>query len=319
MRKIEDLDRLIGNTPLVEITYEYNGDTRKTLAKCEWYNLSGSIKDRVAYQIIKDAITSGKVNSKTNIVEVSSGNMGISLSAISAYLGLNITIIMPRSMSQERKELIKMYGARLIETKDFAEAFALCDKLVEQGYYCTRQFSNPSNTKTHSTTTANEILELVTPDYTSFVAGVGTSGTLSGVSSILREAGISTIAIEPYNARILTSDPPYSHHELQGLSDEILPELYSSKLVDNIIPITDDDAITMSQKLCKELGLGVGISSGANFLGCVLSNNNAITIFPDDNKKYLTTRLAKTIHTPLVDSINLIALRSIQNTKSNTI
>lgn len=311
MRNIEDLDRLIGNTPLVEITYEYNGNTRKALAKCEWYNLSGSIKDRVAYQIIKDAIASGKIDKTTNIVEVSSGNMGLSLSAISAYLGLNITIIMPRSMSQERKELIKMYGARLIETKDFAEAFALCDKLVEQGYYCTHQFSNPSNIQAHSTTTANEILKPTTPDYTNFVAGVGTSGTLSGVAQILKQHNISTTAIEPYNARILTSEPPYSHHELQGLSDEILPDLYNHKLVDNIIPITDDDAIAMSQKLCKELGLGVGISSGANFLGCALSNNNAITIFPDDNKKYLTTRLTKTIHTPLVDSINLISLKSI--------
>ena len=311
MKSLENLEKLIGNTPAVEIEYKFKDLTRKVLAKCEWYNLTGSIKDRVALKIFKDAYNSGELSPHTPIVEVSSGNMGISIAAIGSYLGHDVTIIMPSSMSIERKKLVSMYGARLIETKDFIEAFDVCKQLQHKGFFCTNQFSNTSNTTAHTQSTAQELINILTPEYKLFVAGIGTSGTLSGVGEILTKHNIKCTAIEPDNARIITTPPPYGHHMLQGLSDEILPDLYNKQIVSNVIPITDNDAISMTQKLCKQLSLGVGISSGANFLGCVLSQENAITIFPDDNKKYLSTTLTTPISTPLVDSIEIISMKSI--------
>ena len=311
MERLNELEKLIGNTPAIEITYKYNGNIRKVISKCEWYNLTGSIKDRVALQIIKDAYASGELSPETPIVEVSSGNMGISLSAVGSFLGHKVTILMPKSMSIERKKLLTMYGAKLIETDDFHQAFSLCEKMVTEGYYCPSQFKNSSNTLAHATTTAQELLKVITPEYTTFVAGIGTSGTLSGVGEILNQYHIECIAVEPDQARIITRPPPYSHHMLQGLSDEILPSLYNNQIVSSIIPITDNDAIAMTQKLCKQLSLGVGISSGANFLGCVLSGENAITIFPDDNKKYLSTTLSTPITTPIVDSIDFLSIKCL--------
>lgn len=308
MNNFEELKKLISNTPLIEIRYKYNNTERKAIIKCEWYSLTGSIKDKVAYQIFKDAYESGHLHKGDKVVEVSSGNMGISVAAMGNLLGNPVTILMPKNMSEERKKLIRLYGANLIETDNFVSAFDTCKRFVESGYFCTEQFKNSSNTQAHKDITAREIIDkshLFHADC--FVAGIGTSGTLSGVGRELKSRlGLNVIAIEPTNSRIISSPPPYGHHELQGLSDEILPDLFDRTLVDDVIQISDDDAIAMARKLCGELSLGVGISSGANFLGAVLSEKNAISIFPEDNKKYLSTRLSNTITTPLVDSIELI-------------
>lgn len=307
--KLENIKNLITNTPLVAINYKYNNQIKTAYAKCEWYSLTGSIKDKVAYQIFKTAFATGELKTGDKVVEVSSGNMGIAISAIGKLLGLDITIIMPKNMSEERKKLMRAYGATLVETENFTEAFALCKKYEKEGYFGTHQFSNPQNRIAHEQLTAQEILNKKDSVHANnFVAGIGTSGTLSGVGSALKnELGYSVTAIEPDNARIISSLPPYGHHELQGLSDEILPDLFEQNLCDNVIQITDADAIAMSQKLSRELSLGVGISSGANFLGCVLSGNNSVTVFPDDNKKYLSTKLSLPISTPLVDSIELLS------------
>ena len=311
MDKFNSIIELISHTPLIEITYKYKNKCRKAFAKCEWFSLTGSIKDKVAYNIFKTAYETKSLHTGDKVVEVSSGNMGISVSAIGNLLGNPVTILMPKNMSEERKKLIKLYGATLIETNNFTEAFALCDKMISEGYFCTKQFENPSNTQAHINITAKEILEKANAlDAEVFVAGIGTSGTLSGIGTALKDQlGIKIIALEPENARIISSPPPYSHHKLQGLSDEILPKLFDKDLCDDVLQISDDDAIAMSRKLCKELSLGVGISSGANFLGSVLSQKNAITIFPDDNKKYLSTDLSHDITTPLVDSIELVSYR----------
>ena len=309
---LKNINKLFINTPLVEISYKYLGKTHMVYAKCEWYSLTGSIKDKVAFQIISNAIENGTLQDGTPIVEASSGNMGLSLSAIGNLTHNPVTILMPKTMSAERKNLIKLYGATLIETDDFSEAFELCKEYQRKGYFCPNQFDNPNNTFVHENITAKEILQQLPNNHKAkaFVAGIGTSGTYSGVGKLLKQKlNLKIIALEPINARIVSNIKPYKPHALQGLSDEKLPSLYNHHITDNIIQITDNDAIAMSRKLCQQLSLGVGISSGANFLGAVLSQQNAITVFPDDNKKYLSTKLSEQITTPLVDSIELINLK----------
>lgn len=309
--KLENIKELVSNSPLVEIKYCYNNEIRFAYAECSFYSLTGSIKDRVAYQIISDAYTMGHIKRGDHLVEVSSGNMGISLSAIANITENPITILMPAHMSDERKKLLKLYGANLIEVDSFKSAFEKCNELKNNGYFCTSQFDNFSNIKAHYNITGENIINrLKFKPLSHFVAGIGTSGTLMGAGKRLKEARNSKItAIEPENARIISGVTPLHPHKLQGLSDEILPSIYNSDIVDNIVQISDDDAIAMSQKLCRELSLGVGISSGANFLGCVLSGNHSATVFPDDNKKYLSTDLSTPITTKLVDSIELIGIR----------
>ena len=310
LQQLERIRKLITNTPLIKIKYSLDNTIRYIFAKCEWYSLTGSIKDKVAYQILKTAYEQGKLKTGDKIVEVSSGNMGLSLVAIANILGNPTTIIMPKTMSEERKKLIKLYGATLIETDDFLSAFKLCQEMVKSGdYFCTEQFKNPSNTTAHIEMTAKEILKFKNQlsSAETFVAGIGTSGTLSGVGKELKEKlNLKIAAIEPYSARIITSNAPFGKHQLQGLSDEILPDLFDRNLCDTIFQITDNDAIAMAQKLTKELSLGVGISSGANIVGCILSNINSITILPDDNKKYLSTSLSTPITSPLVDKVKFL-------------
>src|SRR5574344_1078147 len=307
---LENIKNLSINTPLIQIDCKYMGKKHKIFAKCEWFSLTGSIKDKVAYQIFFDAYKMGKLKQNDKVIEVSSGNMGISIVAMGNLFHNPVTIIMPKNMSEERKKLIKMYGGNLIEIDDFKNAFVLCNEYIKNGYFCTKQFENESNYKAHYNLTAKEIFFILkNKNVKVFVAGVGTSGTLTGIGKFLKnKMNIKVFAIEPQNSQILSGGKP-NHHKLQGLSDEIVPKLFDKKIVDKFLPISDNDAIAMSQKLAKVLSLGVGISSGANFLGAVLSRKNAVTIFPDDNKKYISTDLSKDINTNLVDSIELLNLK----------
>lgn len=309
--EIKTLNKLISNEPIIEITYKYLGATRKVYAGLEWYSLTGSIKDRVAYQMLRDAYSIGKLHKGDRVVEVSSGNMGLSLVAMGNILGNPVTIIMPKFMSEERKKLLRLYGGELVEVDDFKSAFKLCEEYRKLGYFCPSQFDSPSNSLAHEGMTATRIYQKIkNKPVHSFVCGIGTSGTFSGVGRILKDKlNLKILAVEPLNARIVSGHPPYGHHALQGLSDEKLPELFDRALCDDAIQISDNDAIAMSQKLCRKLSLGVGISSGANFLGCVLSMSNAVTVFPDDNKKYLSTALGMPISTQLVDNIQLISFK----------
>lgn len=313
LKKFKNIKQLIGNTPLVEILYEFKGIKQKAYAKLEWYNLTGSIKDRVAYQIMLDAYKKNLIDENSTVYELTSGNMGISISAMCNLLGNKCNIIMPRGMSEERKKLINLYGSKLTLVDNFLEGYKLTDKLEKENKFLAHQFENKSNFYAHYHTTGKEIYnKLKNKKLDGFVAGVGTSGTLMGAGLFLkRKKNALIIGIQPKNAKILTNNPPFNKHKLQGLSDERLPKLYNSKIVDDIIDITDDDAIKMSQKLCKELSLGVGISSGANFLGCVLSSKICATTFADDNKKYLSTDLTSSVKSKLVDNIKLISCKVI--------
>ena len=240
--------------------------------------------------------------------------MGISLSAIGSYLGFKVTIFMPKFMSDERKQMIRMYGANLIETESFEDAFKLSEEYTQKNKaFRAHQFENVSNYNAHRNSTAKEILDQVN-EYDGFVAGVGTSGTLSGIGRLLKEKNEARIiAVEPKSSLILSTGKSQGHHKLQGLSDNIIPKLYDANLVDQIVSVSDDDAIAMAQKLAKEFGLGVGISSGANFIGVVLSGlKNGISVFADDNKKYLSTDLSIPISTKLVESIELLNFEIIK-------
>lgn len=313
MNKLLELEKLIGNTPTIKIKYKFKNKIKYIYAKLEWYNLTGSTKDRVALSIIKNAYLNNTLHKSQPIIETTSGNMGISFSAIGKYLGHPVTIFMPRAMSTERKQLIKLYGANLILCDSFADCFKMAKSYAETNNgYLTLQFDNPYNLLAHYTSTAVEIENKI-KNPTCFVAGVGTSGTLMGVSKYLKEHYNSkSIAVEPKSSLLLSSGKSFGKHKLQGLADDIIPSIYNTNLVDQIISIEDNDAIAMAQKLCSELGLGVGISSGANFLGSVLCEvNNAITIFTDDNKKYISTDLTTTVTSDLVNSIKLISYKVI--------
>ncbi|MBQ3213889.1 MAG: PLP-dependent cysteine synthase family protein [Clostridia bacterium] len=303
-----NLLNLIGNTPLIKINYEYKGIKRSAYFKAEWFNLTGSIKDRVAYQILVDAIEQGKINKNTKIVETTSGNMGISLVAVGKSFGLNTVIFMPKFMSDERKKMIKMYGAELHLTDSFKQAFEEAEIYAkENNGFLSLQFENESNAKAH-TKTAEEILKQTNGNVSGFIAGMGTSGTLMGVGKVLKDRlGVEVVGLEPESSQVFSRGYSLGHHKIQGLSDDIIPKLYKEEMVDYLVRVTDDDAIAMAQKLSKTFGFAVGISGGANFVGAVLTEkDNIASVFADDNKKYLSTDLSKDISTSLVNQIKLI-------------
>ena len=315
-----NIEKLIGNTPIIKINYEYQNRRRFAYFKAEWLNFSGSIKDRVAYQIILDALKFKKLKHGQEIVEVTSGNMGLSLSAVAKSFGFKTTIFMPRGMSEERKKLLKMYGAKLILTSSFEKAFEMAKKYAkENNAFLASQFSNKSNI-TAQMKTSKEIYLKLKGKLKAFIAGMGTSGTLMGAvkyfrgKAFLKDAkklkvkpkAIKIFGLEPFSSQVFSRGVALGEHKIQGLADDFVPELYSSKNVDKIIQINDQDAIAMSDKLCKTFGFAVGISSGANFLGAVLTSLNGVaSVFADDNKKYLSTELFGAKQTDLTNQIKL--------------
>ena len=304
---LKSIEKLIGNTPLVCIEYKFKNQTRHMFAKLEWFNLTGSIKDRSAFEIIKDAYKTGKLKENQPICEVTSGNMGISLCAIAKVTHNPIIICIPKNMSIERIKLLRSFGAKVELLDNFPQCFEKANEYKKQGAYLCKQFENKSNIKAQ-TKTAKEIAKKL-DNIPTFVSGVGTGGTLIGIGKYLKKKyNAKIIAIDPKEAKLLKCGKSQGKHKIQGLSDEIIPKLYDKTIIDEIIEIASDDAICMARKLCKELGLNVGISSGANFLGCVLSNQESCTtVFSDDNKKYLSTDLTNDeIKSDLVDNIKLI-------------
>lgn len=290
-----------GNTPMVDITYKYNRRIAHVYTKLEYYNPSGSIKDRIAAHIIDKATERGELKQGQPIVETTSGNTGIAVAAYGALTKHPVHIFMPDWTSRERVQLMKMYGAtvHLVSKEDngFLGALEQTTELVQSlDAFRINQFANNDNIEAHYNSTGIEILDKI-PDVTDFVSGVGSGGTLMGVGTRLKDAnGTRLIAIEPDCNQILAGKKATRQHRIEGIGDDFIPEIMNTKLLSQIIPIYDEDAIAMAAKLARELGLGVGISSGANFLGAVLANTNdnqkVATVFSDDNKKYLSTSLA---------------------------
>ena len=301
------MKNLIGNTPLLRIEYKYQGEKRIIYAKAEYYNLTGSIKDRMANHIINQSYKDGTLKKGMTIVEATSGNTGIAFSALGAHYGHPVHIFMPDWMSDERKGMIGKYGAVLHEVSKeqggFVGSIKLADEFAKKtNGFRPRQFSNPYNSEAHYETTGLEIVAQLKnynaiPDM--LVAGVGTGGTVMGIGKRFKEVNQNAqiFPLEPSNSPTLSTGCKIGKHRIQGISDEFIPELVNLDELDEVIMVDDGDSVIMAQMLATKLGLGVGISSGANFLGCVLAQNKygsdkaCVTLFSDDSKKYLSTDL----------------------------
>jgi len=291
---------------MIKIKYKYNGKENYIYTKLEFYNISGSIKDRVAYYILKNAYTEGTLKKGMEIVEATSGNTGIALSAMGSYLGNLVHIFMPNWVSKERVNLMQMYGAKVTliskEEGGFKEAISRAKKYSkENNAFLANQFENPYNVLAHYETTGKEIIEKLGDKIGGFVSGVGTGGTLIGTGRRLKEFynNIKIYAMEPDKMPMLSQNKIFSIHKIEGIGDDFIPEIVDRNIIDEIITVDDEDSINMSRKIAHDLGIGVGISSGANMIASVIAkeNNNKdiVTVFPDDNKKYISTDLSKPI------------------------
>jgi len=304
------LGAMVGNTPLLALHFRLENRKHTIYAKAEFLNLTGSIKDRMALHVLHAAYRTGALKAGDTIAEATSGNTGIALAAIGRALGLPVVIYMPDWMSRERVALIRSFGAKIepisAQQGGFLGSIAACESLRTErdDVFLPRQFSNGCNVEAHRLTTGPEIsaqLALRELKPTAFVAGVGTGGTVMGVSAHLKaqDSAVRVHPIEPAESPILSTGRKVGRHRIAGISDEFIPSICRLSSLDSIIGIADGDAILMAQKLASTLGLGVGVSSGANFLGavralqCYGGNATIATVFCDDNKKYLSTDLLR--------------------------
>lgn len=306
---MKNIENFIGNTPLAEIVFNYKGEKKRLFAKLEYYNLTGSIKDRMAYNILKNAYETGKIKPGDTIAEATSGNTGIAFCALGAMLNHPVKIYMPNWMSQERINLIEGFGAevRLVSPEEggFLGSIDLAEKFADENdnVFLPKQFENIDNPLAQYNSLGKEIVENfknidLIPD--GFVAGVGTGGTVMGVSKALKEINpdSKSFPLEPLESPTLSTGDQVGHHRVAGISDEFVPDILKLDQLDDIISVSDGDAIIMAQKLSRS-GLGVGVSSGANFIGAIKAmellgeDSIVVTVFPDDNKKYLSTDLFK--------------------------
>jgi len=309
-KRIQGLSSLIGNTPLLEIQLKYKGEIRHIYAKAEHLNMTGSIKDRMALHIVSEAYRSGALKEGERIVEVTSGNTGIAFAAIGRALGHPVTVLMPDWMSAERINLMKALGARIVlisrSEGGFTGGIERADEMCADAEcgFLPHQFSNEANTEAHYLTTGPEIwwqlgFRSLLP--AAFVAGVGTGGTIMGVGRFLREQHPATRLhpLEPASSPTLATGCRVGSHRIQGISDEFIPPILRLDELNGIVDVDDGDAILMAQKLGSQLGIAVGISSGANLAGALKVQNElggdavVVTVFADDNKKYLSTDLLK--------------------------
>lgn len=298
------MQNLIGNTPMIKINYEYNRKKGSIYSKLEYYNYTGSIKDRIALYILQKEKENGNLAEGQTIVEVTSGNTGISFSAIGAFLNHEVHIFMPDWVSVERRNLIEMYGAHVHlvskEEGGFKKALELAEEFaIKNNAFRPQQFDNPLNTQAQYNTTGKEILDKV-PDINAFVSGIGTGGTLMGIGKRLKDNNPDSkiFALEPSTLSILKMGMDEGSHLIEGIGDDFIPSIVDRDLIDDIVLIHDCDAINMSKRISREFGLGIGISSGANFLAGVLMDSDDLkiaTVFADDNKKYITTKLSEKV------------------------
>lgn len=308
--RFKDLKHIIGNTPLLAIRCLFRGQERVVYAKAEHLNMTGSIKDRMAFHILKRAYQEGNIKPGDTIAEATSGNTGISFAAIGRALGHKVSIFMPDWMSEERVALIKSLGAKIVKVRrdqgGFLGSIRLTEELARQqpDIFLPAQFANEANVEAHEKTTGPEIwwqlfYNSIRPD--AFIAGVGTGGTIMGAARYLRQRNpdLKVHPLQPAESPTLSIGHKVGAHRIQGISDEFIPSILELEDLDPVISVHDGDAILMAQKLAAGLGLAVGISAGANFLGALMTQNEmgreavVTTVFPDDNKKYLSTDLLR--------------------------
>ncbi len=298
--RIKGLRPMIGNTPLLAIHFTYEGRPRVIYAKAENLNLTGSIKDRMAFYILDLAYREGRIKPGDRIVEATSGNTGISFSAVGRALGHRVIIYMPDWMSRERVALIRSLGAEIVSVSHEQGGFLGSIRMTEElaaaaaDVFLPCQFSNRANVEAHERTTGPEIwwqLKEHALTLDAFVAGVGTGGTVMGVGNFLRrqQPAIKLHPVEPFESPTLTTGHKVGSHRIQGISDEFIPAIVELARLDHVLSVHDGDAILMAQRLAADLGLAVGISSGANFIAAVMAQNElgaegaVVTVFPESN------------------------------------
>ena len=297
-------DQLIGHTPLLELTHieAAEGLEAKLLAKLEYFNPAGSVKDRIAKAMLDDAEAAGKLNKDTTIIEPTSGNTGIGLASVAAARGYKIIIVMPETMSVERRQLMKAYGAELVLTegvKGMKGAIAKADELAKEipNSFVAGQFVNPANPKAHYQTTGPEIWEDTDGQVDVFVAGVGTGGTVTGVGTYLKEQNpnVKVVAVEPASSPVL-SQGKSGAHKIQGIGAGFVPDVLDTKIYDEVIPVENDDAFATGKKVGHSEGVLVGISSGAAvWAGIQLAKRpenkgkTIVVLLPDTGDRYLST------------------------------
>lgn len=299
-------DQLIGKTPLLELTRieEELGLKAKVLAKLEYFNPAGSVKDRIAKRMIEDAEASGKLKPGATIIEPTSGNTGIGLAAVAAAKGYKTIIVMPETMSVERRQLMKAYGAELVLTegaKGMKGAIAKAEKIAAEteNSYIPGQFVNPSNPAAHRDTTGPEIWEDTDGKVDYFVAGVGTGGTVTGVGEYLKSKNgdVKVVAVEPEASQTLAKGEA-APHKIQGIGAGFVPETLNTHIYDEIIPVTNEDAFETGRLIGHKQGVLVGISSGAALWAAIElakkpenEGKNIVVLLPDTGDRYLSTPL----------------------------
>lgn len=297
---------LVGNTPLVRVNNLIKKDELKAdvLAKLEYFNPAGSVKDRIAKEMIQDALEKGLINENTTLIEPTSGNTGIGLSAVATALNLKIIITMPETMSVERRNLMKAYGAELVLTpgsEGMKGAIAKAKELASQieNSFILGQFENPANPTAHYKTTGPEIYEQTEGKVDIFVAGVGTGGTISGIGKYLKEKNpeVKVVAVEPASSPVLSTGKGGAH-KIQGIGAGFVPETLDTKIYDEIITVENEDAFATGKEMAKTEGILVGISSGAALYAAkelAKREENAgktiVVLLPDGGDRYLSTPL----------------------------
>ena len=299
-------DQLIGKTPLLELTHleKALGLEAKLVAKLEYFNPAGSVKDRIAKAIIEDAEASGRLKEGSVIIEPTSGNTGIGLASVAAAKGYRLIITMPETMSVERRQLIKAYGAELVLTegsKGMKGAIAKAEELQKEipNSIIAGQFVNPANPKAHKETTGPEIWEDTDGEVDIFVGGVGTGGTVTGVGEFLKsqKASVKVVAVEPADSPVLSKGTAGAH-KIQGIGAGFVPEVLNTGVYDEVIPVTNDDAFATGKLLGKNEGVLVGISSGAALWAAIElakrpenKGKTIVALLPDTGDRYLSTPL----------------------------
>ncbi|MBC8369374.1 MAG: PLP-dependent cysteine synthase family protein [Planctomycetes bacterium] len=309
-QRLSALDHLIGNTPCLVLHCTVKAKPVKVFVKLESGNFTGSIKDRMALHIMRRAYELGAIKPKDTIVEATSGNTGIAFAGIGRALGHEVRILMPDWMSKERTDVIKSLGATVVPVSKQEGGFVGSIELTEkyaaenENVFLPQQFANDANVEAHAYSTAPELLRQMKEygaQLTAFVAGVGTGGTVMGVQRYMAEhaPSVDVHPLEPFDSPTLTTGYKVGSHRIQGISDEFIPEIVELETLAPIVSVHDGDSICMAQRLATELGLPVGISSGANLIGALMLAYNSdddaavATVFADCNKKYLSTDYVK--------------------------